>query len=235
MRPSHRFLMPLALLAFCAASLAAQTTPPAAPPPPPPLPATAPVNPAPKAEPAAATTVDNLQAAFAEATRQAALMDVYAKKADAEGYTQVASLYRTIKRSNEIHKNVITESLKKLNAAPKTPDPAPAAPVETKSTKDNLTAAMKAAKAAKDNTLIAYRRRASEDKNKDADTTFRYIRESYIEHARYMEAALDTLPQTRTGTKDYYVCRVCGYMVEKLDIKKCPVSASERDKFEKVN
>lgn len=221
-------------LTFALLAAPAMAQPPAAPPTAP-VPAPAVKPDAPKTEPAAATTVDNLQAAFAESTRQAALMDAYAKKADAEGYTQVASLFRTIKRSNEIHKNVIAESLKKLGAAPKSPDPAPAPPPETKSTKDNLAAAMKAAKNAKDNTLIAYRRRASEDKNKDADTTFRYIRESLIEHARYMEAALDTLPQTRTGTKDYYVCRVCGYMVEKLDIKKCPVSASERDKFEKVN
>ncbi|MGH7130755.1 MAG: ferritin family protein [Phycisphaerales bacterium] len=215
--------------------LALLTTPaiaqPPAPPPAAPTPAVKPE--ALKTDAAVGSTVENLQAASAESTRQAALMDAYAKKADAEGFTQVASLFRAVKRSNEIHKTVIEESLKKLGGAPKPPDKTPLP--ETKATKDNLAAAMKTAKATKDNTLIVYRRRANEDKNKDADTTFRYIRESYIEHARYMEAALDTLPQTRTGTKDYYVSRVCGYMVEKLDIKKCPVCGSERDKFEKVN
>lgn len=189
--------------------------------------------PAPKVEPAVGSTLENLQAAHADAVRNAAVMDRHAAKADAEGFTQVGSLFRAAKRSHEIHEAFLAEAIKKAGGSAKPADKAPIA--ESRTTKENLEAAIKSAKAAKDTTLIAYRKKAGEERNKDADTAFRYVRESLIEYSRYMEAALDTLPQTRNGKKDYYVSRVCGYMVEKLDIKKCPVCNSDRDKFEKVN
>jgi rubrerythrin len=195
----------------------------------------------PKAEPPKANSpkpetpaplVDSLIAAYAKAQRSAELAKRWGTKADQDGYTQVGSLMRAVTRSHEIHMGLLEEQIKKLGGTAKgDTSPMPA----LKSTKENLEEAVKLAKEAKDTLIPAWRKRASDERNREAERALKYMRESTVEIHSFLKRASEDLETWRTGKKDFFVSRPCGFIVEKLDIQKCPVCLSERDKFEKVN
>lgn len=79
-------------------------------------------------------TLNNLQTAFNGETNANAKYLEYAKKADAEGFTKVASLYRAAARAEEIHAGNHADVIKKMGGTPKSEVKLP----EIKTTKENL-------------------------------------------------------------------------------------------------
>ena len=107
--------------------------------------------------------------------------------------------------------------------------------LEVKTTKENLAAAVKLATAARETDLPAARKVAEGDGVREAAKAFRDAREGEIELVRMFKDAAELSDAWKKGKRDFFVGRTCGYIVEKLDLTKCPVCGKGRDDFEKVN
>ena len=177
-------------------------------------------------------TIANLQAAFNGESNAHARYLAFAKKAEAEGYGEVASLFRAAAKAEDIHANNHAVVIKKLGAAP-------AAKIETpdvKSTKENLEAAIKGETYERDTMYPQFLKQAREVRNTDAIQTFNYAKTAEAEHAKLYSEALKNLDKLKgTKAKNYSVCNVCGYTVAKVDFTKCPSCFSPKEKYETVS
>lgn len=179
----------------------------------------------------AATTLENLQAAYNGESNAHARYLAFAQQADQEGYGKAASLFRAAAKAEEIHARNHAQVIKKLGGAPEAKIAAPA----VKSTKENLEAAIQGETYERDVMYPAFLKVARADRNKDAIQTFNYAKTAEAEHAKLYAEALANLPQMKGAGQEYYVCTVCGYTTAKMDFSKCPSCFSPKHKYEKVS
>lgn len=178
-----------------------------------------------------AATLANLQTAFNGESNAHARYLAFSKKADAEGYGEVASLFRAAARAEEIHANNHAAVIKKLGGKPEAKIETPA----VKTTKENLEAAIKGETYERDSMYPEFLKQARQIRNTDAIQTFNYAKTAEAEHAKLYTAALNNLEKSKgTKAKNYYVCGVCGYTVEKITFTKCPSSFTPVDKYETI-
>ena len=176
----------------------------------------------------AASTLDNLQAAFNGESNANAKYLAFSKKAAEEGYGQVASLFKAAARAEEIHAANHAVVIKKLGGVPKADVKAP----EVKTTKENLQAAISGESYERDTMYPEFLAKARKDGNKDALETFNFAKAAEAEHAKMYTDALTRLDSLK-GSKamTYYVCTVCGYTTTNLDFQKCSVCFNPKDKY----
>ncbi len=181
---------------------------------------------------AKATTLANLQTAFNGESNAHARYLAFAKKADAEGYGEVASLFRAAAKAEEIHANNHAAVIKKLGGTPQ----AKIETAEVKSTKENLEAAIQGETYERDKMYPEFLKQAREVRNTDAIQTFNFAKTAEAEHAKLYSEALANLAKLRgSKAKNYFVCDVCGYTVTKVDFAKCPSCFSPKEKYQSVS
>jgi rubrerythrin len=187
-------------------------------------------NPAIALEAKKATSLDNLQTAFNGESNAQARYQAFAKKADEEGYTQVGSLFRAASKAEGIHAAHHAEVIKKLGGNPKAEIAAPV----IKSTQENLKAALEGETYEKEKMYPEFIATAEAEQQNDALRVFNYAKSAEIEHAKLYTAALKDLPKWKGGTRNFYVCPVCGFTVEKINFTECPICYTPKDKYELV-
>lgn len=180
---------------------------------------------------AAPTTLDNMQAAFNGESNAHARYLAFAKKADTEGYGQVASLFRAAARAEEVHAANHAVVIKKMGAAPEAKIDAP----DVKSTRENLQTAIKGETYERDVMYPDFLKKAKLDRNRDAMKSLNFAKTAEAEHAKLYSEALNSLDQLK-GSKNvaFYVCPTCGFTAPTLPLEKCPSCFTPKDKFEKV-
>ncbi|TLN12289.1 rubrerythrin family protein [bacterium] len=165
-------------------------------------------------------TMDNLKAAFAGESQANRKYTAYAAKADADGYPQIAKLFRAAAAGETVH--AISE-FKAMGAV--------------KSTAENLQDAIKGENY---EVVTMYpdfiKDSEAEGENRRADVAFKNaLAVEKIHEALYREA----LAMVEAGKKeetlyDYYVCPVCGF-VEKISApERCPVCGTPGTRFELI-
>lgn len=174
------------------------------------------------------TTLENLQAAFNGESNANARYEAFAAKANEEGYKSVAALFRAAAKSEGIHARKHSSVIKKMGAEPKSEVAKP----DVKSTKENLEAALKGESEEKDNMYPAFIKQAENDKDSGAVRTFKGAMAAEVEHAKFYKQALSELDSWKNPGKEFLVCLECGYTTADAQIKKCPVCAAPRSKFE---
>ncbi len=178
-------------------------------------------------------TPSNLQHAHAVASKGVTMFGAFAAKADEEGYAGIASLFRAAKRSQEVHVAALQKAMEALSVKA-ADDGTPALP-GVEGTKANLAAALSWIDAERRDHLGDATAAARSEGKRDAETALNYTRQALTEIARYMRpASTANLDDFRASKVPYYVDRTCGFVVAKLDFKKCPVCYSKVDNFEKV-
>jgi rubrerythrin len=177
------------------------------------------------------STLDNLQAAYNGESNAAAKYAAYAKKADDEGYGQVANLFRAAAKAEQIHAASHAAVIKKLGATPVANVQLPA----VNGTKENLQAAIKGESYERDTMYPDFLKLARADNNADAVRSFNYAKAAEAEHAKLYQQAADNLEQWKGAGRTFYVCPTCGYTVMQLPDKKCPSCFEPADKYEKVS
>jgi rubrerythrin len=180
---------------------------------------------------AATATLTNLQAAFNGESNAHAKYLAFAKKADEEGFGQVASLFRAAARAEAIHADGHAEVIRKLGGDPKADVKTP----EVKSTKENLEAALKGESYERDTMYPDFIKKAREEGQKDAIRSMNRALNAEVEHAKLYTQALAAMDSWKAGKKEFYVCPVCGYTVLKIDFEKCPSCFTDKAKFEQVS
>lgn len=178
------------------------------------------------------STPVNLQAAYSRTTRDIEMLARFARKADDEGYAKVASLFRATVKSRQIHLAMLDAAIRAGGAIAKAESlPQP----EVRTTRENLATSRDAAATERDKALAAALSQASEDKNNEARKAFLAAREALYEHMQYCKDALADLDSWKKDKKTFYVCRTCGYLLDRLTIKRCPVDNVPPEQFEAVN
>src|SRR5512140_444341 len=126
------------------------------------------------------TSVD-LQAAYDDASNARERYLAFARRADDDGYAQIARLFRAAARAEEIHAANHAAVIRKMGAQPK--------PV-VKTTRENLEATIAAESYQRDSTYPAYIAQAKEDDNAEAQRTFTLAHNAEIEHVKLFSEAL---------------------------------------------
>lgn len=175
-------------------------------------------------------TLDNLQAAFNGESNAHARYLEFARKAEAEGYGPVASLFRAAARAEEIHAANHAVVIKRLGGTPQ----ARIEKTVLKSTRENLETAIKGETYEKDTMYPEFLKEARSVTNRDAIQTFNYAKSAEVEHAKLYTDALNNLAKLKGKAVTYYVCTVCGFTTTKPDFAKCPSCFSPKEKYVQV-
>ncbi len=162
-------------------------------------------------------TIKNLNAAFQGESNAAHRYGLFAEKADAEGYTQVAKLFRAAARAESIHRDSHKEAI--LALAGKIDD-FKLEEVKPGTTAENLQAAIKGETYERDTMYPEFLAQARTDNAKPAVRTLLFAQKAETEHARLYQEALENLGHN--ADTPIYVCKVCGYTTTKLPEKNCP-------------
>lgn len=163
-------------------------------------------------------TTNNLKEAFAGESQANRKYLAFAKKADAEGYKQIAKLFRAAAEAETVHAHA---HLRVMNGV--------------KGTADNLKAAIEGEGHEFRVMYPQFLAEAKAEANKAATMSFQYaLVVEEIHHGLYQKA-LETLTQGKDMENAViYVCPVCGNTVIGHAPDKCHVCGVPKEKFIEV-
>jgi rubrerythrin len=160
-------------------------------------------------------TQENLKEAFAGESQANRTYLAFAKRAEEDGYSQVAKLFRAAAEAETVHAHNHLRVMKGIQ-----------------STKENLQAAINGETHEFKKMYPEMMAAAKGEKNEDAVQTFHYANEVEKIHAALYAKALENLGKNEV--LDYYVCPFCGNTVEKVPPEKCPICGAPGKKFMKI-
>jgi rubrerythrin len=163
-------------------------------------------------------TIDDLKAAFAGESQANRKYLAFAKKAEEEGFPQVARLFRAVAAAETIHAH---NHFKAMDGV--------------KSTAENLQAAIAGENYEVVSMYPPMLAEAEAEGDKRAARSFRWALEvEKIHEALYRKAAEILGKGKDAPAVEYYVCPICGYTHEGPMADKCPVCGAAGEKFERV-
>jgi rubrerythrin len=162
-------------------------------------------------------TIDDLKAAFAGESQANRRYLAFARKAEQEGYPQVARLFRAAAAAETVHAHAHLRALD-----------------EIKSTTENLKAAIGGENYEVTSMYPEFIKDAEAENNKRALNSFTNAWEVEKEHEALYREALDNLGKEQEEY-DYYICPVCGHTHPRSAPDKCPVCGAAGSSFERVH
>jgi len=162
-----------------------------------------------------ANSEENLKEAFAGESQANRKYLAFAKKAEDEGFPQVAKLFRAAAEAETVHAHNHLRVLKGI-----------------RSTKENLQEAIGGETYEFKSMYPAMMETAKSEKKNDAFQTFHFANSVEKIHAGLYQKALESLGKNEAV--DYYVCPVCGNTVEKAAPDKCPICGAPGKSFVKI-
>ena len=150
------------------------------------------------------STLDNLKAAFAGESQANRKYLAFAKKADTEGYPQIAKLFRAAAAAETVHAHNHLGIMDGIG-----------------DTKANLVAAVNGETFEFTKMYPGFIAEAETEGSKKAKWSFNVANQVEEIHAGLFTAALDGM--SKESGKDYYVCPVCGNTVLGGAPDKCPI------------
>src|SRR6202048_1476122 len=178
--------------------------------------------------PVSTWTVNNCQTAYVAERNAAARYHAYAQKADQEGYSGIASLFRTAAAVEEVHARNQEVLIRKLGG---TPSPETKVP-QVQTTRENLRFSAEWAQREESNmyaVLLEQARRQSYQQiiRVDADA-----QKSAGDLAEMFSAELQSLDEHKDDSpRSYYVCQVDGHVLMHLHSEVCKTCFHARNKF----
>ena len=160
---------------------------------------------------------DALKEAFAGESQANRKYLAFAAKADQEGFSQAARLFRAAAEAETVHAHAHLRALKGI-----------------KSTKENLQEAIAGETHEFKSMYPAMIETAKNEGNQDAQRSFTFANEVEIIHAGLYQQMFDKLEGSKESYS-YYVCPVCGYTSEKEAPETCPVCGVKAKMFKKVD
>lgn len=157
---------------------------------------------------------ENLQAAFAGESQANRKYEAFAQKAEEEGFTQVAKLFRVTAEAETIHANAHLKAMSKIG-----------------STADNLKAAIDGETYEFSEMYPDFIDVAETEEDKTALRAFKYAIEAEKVHAELYKKALEQLGSNETV--DLYLCTVCGHIAEESAPDVCPLCGAKKQAFKK--
>jgi rubrerythrin len=160
-------------------------------------------------------TIDNLKAAVAGESQANRKYAAFAQKAEEEGFTAAAKLFRAASEAEAIH---ALSELKALGAV--------------KTTAENLRGAIEGETYEFTTMYPGFIEEAEKECNNQAKRAFNFANEAEKVHAALYQkalASLDSKPEV-----EYYLCTVCGNVVENASPDKCPICGVPAKAFKNI-
>jgi len=164
------------------------------------------------------TTNDNLKEAFAGESQANQKYRAFAKKAEKEGFKNIAKLFKTTAEAERIHAEGHLGALEMIH-----------------STAENLQAAIDGETFEFTQMYPPMVEKAVEDGHK-AKIMFKFAVEAEEVHANLYAKALEAVKKgVDLDVSDFYLCPVCGYIEFGAPPEKCPVCSAKKAVFTQVN
>ncbi|MBN2594610.1 MAG: rubrerythrin family protein [Sedimentisphaerales bacterium] len=158
---------------------------------------------------------DNLQEAFAGESRANRKYLAFAKKAEQDGFPQVAKLFRAAAAAETVHAHAHFRVMGGI-----------------KGTGDNLQAAIEGEGFEFEEMYPKFLSEAEAEGNKPAVFSFKYaLAVEEIHHGLYSKALKAVKSGSDLPEAKIFVCSVCGNTVEGSAPDKCPVCGASREQF----
>jgi rubrerythrin len=161
-------------------------------------------------------TLDDLKAAFAGESQANRKYLAFAKKADEEGFTQAAKLFRAAAEAETVHAHNHLRAMDGVG-----------------DTLSNLKEAVGGETYEFESMYPPMVKQAETEDNKKAVKSFGYALEVEKVHAALYKEAIEKINK-KEEVYDYYVCPVCGFTAPKYAPEKCPVCGASGAKFTKI-
>ncbi len=163
-------------------------------------------------------TGQNLMSAFAGESQANRRYLAFSKKAQDEGYPQIAKLFKAAAEAETVH------AINHLTCAG-----------EVKSTTENVNAAVNGETFEFTKMYPEYIEAAKQEGNKEAVWTFNVANKVEQIHEKLYQKAAEALKAGKDMEKvDYYVCCKCGNTVEGSAPDVCPICGAKKANFFKV-
>jgi rubrerythrin len=159
---------------------------------------------------------ENLMEAFAGESQANRKYLAFAKKADKEGFKQVAKLFRAAAEAETVHAHNHLEIAGGINE-----------------TKENLLEAIAGETEEFTEMYPNFIAEAKAEKDDAARWTFEVANKVEQIHAVLYQKALENLGENLEV--DYYVCALCGNTVEDSAPEKCPICGASNSEFIKID
>ncbi len=165
-----------------------------------------------------ATTLNNLETAFAGESQANRRYLFFAEKAKKEGLPQVAKLWRAIADAETVHARNHLQT------------------TGIGTTRENLIKSIDGEGFEFRKMYPEFIEQAKADGNRRAESTFDWARQvEKIHHKLYEDALKAVDADQQPKSQNYYVCQVCGMTVEGEAPDKCPVCQAPKAKFKRVD
>ncbi len=161
-------------------------------------------------------TAEDLKEAFAGESQANRRYLAFAKKAEEEGYAQIARLFRAAAAAETVHAHNHLKVLKGV-----------------RSTAENLQEAIDGETGEFREMYPRMIAGSQAEGDKEAERTFNFANEVEKTHAALFQKALKNLADK--AMVEMYVCSICGHTVEGEPPEKCPVCNAVKKFFEKVD
>jgi rubrerythrin len=159
------------------------------------------------------TLREAIRQAYAGEAKAALRLKVFADKADAEGYPQLARLFRVISFSEEIHGRRALRLLRDIGT-----------------TEENLAESFESEEKIAGVAYGEFVKTAEEAGDSASALYFSQSKDVEAVHAKLYKEAMDHVLEERETT--YYVCTVCGYVSDGVVPDQCPICGVKKEKFE---
>jgi len=163
-------------------------------------------------------TSDNLKEAFAGESQANRKYLAFAKKAEADGYPQVAKLFRAAAEAETVHAHAHFRVMGGIQ-----------------STEENLKAAIEGEGFEFQQMYPKFLAEAEQENNKPAVFSFKYaLAVEEIHHGLYDDALKAVKSGSDLPEAKIYICPVCGNTVKDDVPDTCPICGTAKEKFQEV-
>jgi rubrerythrin len=161
-----------------------------------------------------ATTVENLKEAFAGESQANQKYKAFAKKAEKDGFVNIAKLFRTTAEAERIHAEGHLKALDLIQ-----------------STAENLKAAISGETFEYTKMYPPMFELAQSDGHR-AKTMFKFALDAEAVHAKIYQKALEAVEKgVDLDVSDFHLCPICGYIELGAPPEKCPVCGALKKVF----
>ncbi|UOY10481.1 rubrerythrin family protein [Methanonatronarchaeum sp. AMET6-2] len=163
-------------------------------------------------------TEDGLKEAFAGESQARNKYEAYSRKAEEDGFTQVAKLFKAASEAERVHAKNHFENLDAIN-----------------NTDENLKDAIEGEKFEHEDMYPKFVEAAKEEGEDGALESFLYAMEVEKVHEILYKDALEAVENDEDlQEKDIWVCQICGNTVRGEAPDPCPICGYPKKKFDKV-
>jgi len=162
------------------------------------------------------STMDNLKEAFAGESQANRKYLAFAKKADSEGHTHIAKLFRAAADAETVHAHAHLRVMGGI-----------------KSTEENLKEAIEGETEEFEQMYPGFIEEANAEGNEAAVITFANANAVEKIHAKLYAEVLANMDKNEDV--NYYVCQICGNTVLENEVpEKCPICGAPKSQFMKI-